>query len=51
LPFIRIEPLSRPCSIAETWETILGRLRKYDELAPDFPRIVPFGDLPSWEEQ
>ena len=51
LPFIRIEPLSRPCSIAETWETILGRLRKYDELAPDFPRIVPFGDLPSWEKQ
>ena len=51
LPFIRVEPVSRPCSIAETWETILGRLKKYDELAPDFPRIVAFGSLPSWEEQ
>ena len=51
LPFVRVEPLSRPCSIAETWETILGRLKKYDELAPDFPRIVAFGNLPSWEEQ
>ena len=51
LPFIRIEPISRPCPIAETWETILGRLKKYDEPAPDFPRFVPFGNLPSWEEQ
>ena len=50
LPFVRVEPVSRPCAIAETWEVILQRLRKYDELAPDFLRFVPFGDLPSWEE-
>ena len=51
LPFVRVEPLSRPCPIAETWESILGRLKKYGELAPDFPRFVPFGGVSSWEEQ
>ncbi|MGA8150107.1 MAG: glutamate synthase large subunit [Terriglobales bacterium] len=51
LPFVRVEPLSRPCPVAETWETILERLKKYGELAADFPQFVPFGDLPSWEEQ
>jgi glutamate synthase domain-containing protein 2/glutamate synthase domain-containing protein 1/glutamate synthase domain-containing protein 3 len=51
LPFVRVEPLSRPCPVAETWEIILGRLKKYGELAPDFPRFVPFGGVSSWEEQ
>ena len=50
LPFVRVEPLSRPCSIAETWEVVVQRFRKYDEMAPDFPRFVPFEDVPSWEE-
>jgi hypothetical protein len=35
LPFIRIEPLSPPCSVAQTWEPIL----RY------FPRRVPKPDF------
>ena len=29
LPFLRLEPLVLPCTIAQTWATILGRFRRH----------------------
>jgi glutamate synthase domain-containing protein 3 len=41
LPFSRVEPLSLPCSIAETWDAILKRFRRQSIPVLDFPRVVP----------
>jgi glutamate synthase domain-containing protein 3 len=41
LPFSRVEPLSLPCSIAETWDAILKRFRTQSIPVLDFPRVVP----------
>jgi glutamate synthase (ferredoxin) len=36
LPFLRVEPAQPPCTAAETWSTILARLKKLDKPAPGF---------------
>src|ERR1700693_793020 len=41
LPFSRVEPLSLPCSIAETWDAILTRFRIHKTPAFDVSRAVP----------
>lgn len=51
LPLVRVQPVALPCSIAETWDAILKRLRKYERTLPGLPHVVPFGDLSSYEEQ
>ena len=38
LPFLRVEPVQPPCTVAETWSAILGRLRKIEAPARNFPR-------------
>jgi glutamate synthase (ferredoxin) len=51
LPFSRVEPLSLPCSIAETWETILRRFRIHKTPVFDFPRAVPLDTFQSYRKQ
>ena len=40
LPFLRVEPLALPCSIAETWATILTRLKRPAATTVYAPRPV-----------
>jgi len=51
LPFSRVEPLSLPCSIAETWEAILKRFKVKQTPVFDIPRAIPLGHLPSYRKQ
>ncbi len=51
LPFIRIEPLSQVCSVAEAWEAILGRFGRPKSKVFDIPRVVPLDGLPPYREQ
>jgi glutamate synthase (ferredoxin) len=51
LPFSRVEPLSLPCSIAETWEPILKRFGRYKTPVLEVPRVVPLDSLPSYRKQ
>ncbi len=46
LPFLRVEPLSLPCSVAETWATILTRLRRPVAPAVYAPPAVNAEPLP-----
>jgi len=41
LPFLRVEPVSPPCTVAETWSPILDRLKKQEGHLPIAPRISP----------
>ena len=43
LPFLRIEPLSPPCSVAQTWEPILERLQP--ARLPNLPPVPVEGPL------
>ena len=40
LPLLRVEPLHRPCSIAETWSGSLKRLRGDSVVPMESPQIV-----------
>ena len=40
LPFLRVEPLALPCSVAETWATILSRLKRPAATTVYAPRPV-----------
>jgi glutamate synthase (ferredoxin) len=40
LPFLRVEPISPPCSVAETWESILTRFRRPVRV-PALPVLAP----------
>jgi glutamate synthase (ferredoxin) len=37
LPLVRLEPVHLPCSIAQTWETILNRLEQQEMIALGLP--------------
>jgi glutamate synthase domain-containing protein 3 len=51
LPFSRVEPLSLPCSIAETWETILTRFRIHKAPVFEISRAVPFDTVQSYRKR
>jgi glutamate synthase (ferredoxin) len=46
LPFLRVEPLQRPCTIAETWAPILARMKKQETPLPVLPEQVESEPLP-----
>jgi glutamate synthase domain-containing protein 2/glutamate synthase domain-containing protein 1/glutamate synthase domain-containing protein 3 len=50
LPFSRIEPLSLPCSIEETWDAILKRFGRHKTVL-GIQRVVPLDSLPSYRKQ
>jgi glutamate synthase (ferredoxin) len=41
LPLLRLEPLSLPCSLAQTWSPILARLEKPKPTSAKLPERVP----------
>ena len=41
LPLLRVEPVEPPCTVAETWATILERLHQQEETVLGPPWIVP----------
>jgi glutamate synthase (ferredoxin) len=49
LPFSRVEPLSLPCSIEETWDAILKRFVRHKTPVFDISR-VPLDRLPSYRK-
>ena len=51
LPFDRVEPLSLPCSVAETWSAILTRFGRHKAPAYDVSRVVPLDGLPSYRKR
>ena len=51
LPFSRVEPLSLPCSIAETWDAILKRFKVKKSPVFDISRAIPLGPLPAYRRQ
>jgi glutamate synthase (ferredoxin) len=51
LPFDRVEPLSLPCSVAETWSAILTRFGRHKAPACDVSRVVPLDGLPSYRKR
>ena len=51
LPFSRVEPLSLPCSIAETWDAILKRFNVKRAPVFDISRAIPPGHLPTYRKQ
>jgi glutamate synthase (ferredoxin) len=51
LPLSRVEPLSSPCSIAETWDAILKRFGRHKAPVVDALRVVPLDSLPSYRKQ
>jgi glutamate synthase (ferredoxin) len=51
LPFGRVEPLSLPCSVAETWSAILTRFERHKTQAYDVTHVVPLDGLPSHRKQ
>ena len=51
LPLSRVEPLSLPCSIAETWDAILKRFKAKRAPVFDLSRAIPLGHLPSYRKQ
>ena len=46
LPFMRVEPLQRPCTIAETWAPILARMKKQETSLPILPEQIQSEPLP-----
>jgi hypothetical protein len=51
LPFSRVEPLSLPCSIAETWDGTLKRFKVKKSPVFDISRAIPLGHLPAYRKQ
>jgi len=51
LPFSRVEPLSLPCSIAETWVAILKRFGRHKTPIVDVSRLVPLLNLPQYRKE
>src|SRR5579872_6455086 len=51
LPFSRVEPLSLPCSIAETWDAVLKRFKVKRAPVFDISRALPLGHLPAFRKQ
>jgi glutamate synthase (ferredoxin) len=51
LPFSRVEPLSSPCSIEETWDAILKRFKVKRASVFDISRAIPPGHLPAYRKQ
>jgi glutamate synthase domain-containing protein 2/glutamate synthase domain-containing protein 1/glutamate synthase domain-containing protein 3 len=51
LPFSRVEPLSLPCSIAETWDATLKRFKVKKSPVFDISRAIPLGHLPAYRKQ
>jgi len=51
LPFSRIEPLSLPCSIVETWETILTRFRIHKTPIFEVSRAIALDSLHPYRRQ
>jgi len=51
LPFSRVEPLSLPCSIAETWDAILKRFARHKTPVFGISRVVPLDSFPSYRKQ
>ncbi len=51
LPFSRVEPLSLPCSIAETWDAILKRFKVKKSPVFDISRAIPISHLPAYRKQ
>ena len=51
LPFSRVEPLSVPCSTAETWEKILTRFRIHKTPVFEISRTVPLDSLQPLRKQ
>jgi len=47
LPFSRVEPLSLPCSIEETWDAILKRFKVKRAPVFDISRAIPLGHSPA----
>ncbi|HYK48408.1 MAG TPA: hypothetical protein VEU94_01690 [Terriglobales bacterium] len=45
LPFLRVEPLALPCTIAETWAPILTRFRRPFALPVYAQTLLPTGSL------
>jgi glutamate synthase domain-containing protein 2/glutamate synthase domain-containing protein 1/glutamate synthase domain-containing protein 3 len=41
LPLFRVEPLQRPCTVAETWAPILERLHQQEAAVPGAAWIIP----------
>jgi glutamate synthase domain-containing protein 2/glutamate synthase domain-containing protein 3 len=46
LPFLRVEPLQRPCSIAETWAPIVARMKKQETPLPVLREQIESEALP-----
>jgi glutamate synthase (ferredoxin) len=56
LSFLRVEPLSLPCSIPATWAPILKRFGQRPTWVPDLPRLLPsaepsYFEYPFYEQQ
>jgi glutamate synthase domain-containing protein 2/glutamate synthase domain-containing protein 3 len=51
LPFSRVEPLSLPCSFAQTWDAILQRFGRPKAPVVDVSRVVSLDGLPSYRKQ
>ena len=51
LPFSRVEPLSLPCSMEETWDAILKRFRRHKTPVLDALQVIPLDGLPSFRRQ
>ena len=50
LSFLRVEPLSLPCSIPATWAPILKRFARRPAWIPDLPRLIPSNDSAFFEQ-
>jgi glutamate synthase (ferredoxin) len=46
LPFLKVEPLQRPCTIAETWAPILARMKKQETPLPVLREQIESEALP-----
>ena len=51
LPFSRVEPLSLPCSIADTWESILTRFRIHKTPVFDVSRAIALDSFHPYRRQ
>jgi glutamate synthase domain-containing protein 2/glutamate synthase domain-containing protein 1/glutamate synthase domain-containing protein 3 len=51
LQFSRVEPLSLPCSIRETWDAILKRFGRQKAQIVDVSRVIPLDGLSSYQKQ
>jgi hypothetical protein len=45
LPLVRMEPLSLPCSVAQTWAATLARFADHENLLPELAAAAESRDL------